>query len=99
VLWIGNIGPTVTPEMLQQEFAQFGEVESVKVLPQKYCAFVAFKDEKNAVTAKDEMHGQIIGGQYIRVKFRKRQDPALAALSPESQPLPQSSQSKGYYMQ
>lgn len=79
VLWVGNIGPNVTPDMLHAEFSPFGEIENVKVLPQKYCAFVAFKEEKNAVTAKEEMHGQIIGGQYVRVKFRKRQDPAVTA--------------------
>ncbi len=69
-LWIGNIGTEVTEKDIIQEFKAFGEIESLRVLPDKHCAFVNFVNEKSAVDAKAKLFGTILGSQYIVINFR-----------------------------
>jgi len=81
ILWVGNIGPQVTEEELQQEFGQFGKIESLRILHNRYCAFINFEEEKSAKEAKASLQGTIIGSQYIVINYRK------ASLSNTQNPL------------
>eukprot|EP00727_Mastigamoeba_balamuthi_P010379 m51a1_g5964 putative related to jsn1-rna-binding protein (pumilio family) (633) ;mRNA; f:171073-173644 len=74
VLWVGNVGGNVTQQMLFEEFSVYGHIETIKMLPSKICAFVNFSTVESAARAREALHGKIIGGQPIRVKFRKRQE-------------------------
>lgn len=71
VLWVGNIGSDVTEDELTEEFEQFGPLESVRILHDRFCAFVNFIIEEDAIAAKHAMQGQILGSQYIVVNFRQ----------------------------
>jgi len=71
VLWVGNIGPDVSEEELEQEFGQFGKIESLRILHNRFCAFVNFETEEAAKEAKKNLHGTIIGSQYIVIHYRK----------------------------
>jgi RNA recognition motif-containing protein len=71
VLWVGNIGPDVSEQELEQEFGQFGKIESLRILHNRFCAFVNFELEEAALNAKKNLHGTIIGSQYIVIHFRK----------------------------
>jgi RNA recognition motif-containing protein len=68
---VGNIGTDVTEAELTEEFEQFGPLESVRILHDRFCAFVNFAVEEDAIAAKHGMQGQILGSQYIVVNFRQ----------------------------
>eukprot|EP01133_Synstelium_polycarpum_P006787 gene6787-7890_t len=70
ILWVGNIGLDVTEEELKTEFGIYGELESVRILHDRFCAFVNFKDASYAAIAKKNMHNQVLGSQFIVVNFR-----------------------------
>jgi RNA recognition motif-containing protein len=61
----------VTEQELKEEFEQFGPLESVRILHDRFCAFVNFITDEDAVAAKQGMQGQILGSQYIVVNFRQ----------------------------
>lgn len=50
-LWIGNVDPSVTEEVLIEMFSLYGQLANVRCLPDKYCAFVNFKTKEDAQKA------------------------------------------------
>ncbi|RKP25595.1 armadillo-type protein, partial [Syncephalis pseudoplumigaleata] len=70
-LWIGNISPHTTTQILQQIFTPFGVIESVRVLTHKNCGFVNFERTEDAMRAKSVMNGQEIAGAIVRIGFAK----------------------------
>ncbi|KAI8597747.1 hypothetical protein EDD21DRAFT_384618 [Dissophora ornata] len=73
-LWIGNIDPSFTNNDLMQVFSPFGPVESLKVIPDKECAFINFTRVEDAMRAKEdisERHGGRIGNTTVRVGYGK----------------------------
>ncbi|KAI8049937.1 hypothetical protein BDF22DRAFT_745809 [Syncephalis plumigaleata] len=70
-LWIGNISPHTTTQILQQIFTPFGAIESVRVLTHKNCGFVNFERTEDAMRAKSVMNGQEIAGAIVRIGFAK----------------------------
>jgi len=71
VLWVGNVSPEVTEEQLVKEFSAHGKVESARILRQRFCAFVNFEDVESATNAKEALNGEILGGQYIVINYRR----------------------------
>jgi RNA recognition motif-containing protein len=71
ILWVGNISNEVSENDLENEFGQFGKIESLRILHNRYCAFINFEEEEPAKRAKQSLNGAILGGQYIVVNFRK----------------------------
>lgn len=59
-LWIGNVDPAVTDEMLSDLFEQYGPLANVRCLPEKYCAFVNFKVKEDAQKAMQHLQVTII---------------------------------------
>ncbi|KAF9897756.1 hypothetical protein BX616_005042, partial [Lobosporangium transversale] len=73
-LWIGNIPSSTTPAMLHAMFANFGAIESARVLTHKSCGFINFENMEDAVVAKKVTHGQEIFGPgtgAVRIGFAK----------------------------
>ncbi|KAF9115553.1 hypothetical protein BGX27_007440 [Mortierella sp. AM989] len=73
-LWIGNIDPSFTNNDLMQVFSPFGPVESLKVIPDKECAFINFTRVEDAMRAKEdisERRGGRIGNATVRVGYGK----------------------------
>jgi len=54
-LWIGNVDPDVTEEILTEMFSQYGQLANVRCLPEKYCAFVNFKIKEDAHKAMQNL--------------------------------------------
>lgn len=51
-VWVGNVNAEIVTEaQLQQIFSQCGKIESVKVLPTRYCAFINYLTPEAAVSA------------------------------------------------
>ncbi|MBW03804.1 Heterogeneous nuclear ribonucleoprotein R, partial [Eschrichtius robustus] len=72
VLFVRNLATTVTEEILEKSFSEFGKLERVKKL--KDYAFVHFEDRGAAVKATDEMNGKEIEGEEIEIVLAKPPD-------------------------
>ena len=59
-LWIGNVDPSVTEEILSEIFSNYGQLANVRCLPEKYCAFVNFKTKEDAHKAMNNLQVNII---------------------------------------
>jgi hypothetical protein len=70
-LWIGNIDSNFSSEELLSIFGKFGEIESIRMLPEKECAFVNFQNLEDALDAREKMQGGRIGNCIIRIGFGK----------------------------
>lgn len=68
-LWIGNVDPSVTEEVLIEMFSQFGQLANVRCLPEKYCAFVNFKIKEDAYKAMQNLQGKYLEGQRLLIKY------------------------------
>lgn len=77
-LWIGNLDVNATSESLLKVFAPYGSIESLRMLPEKTCAFVNFMDKGDAIRARDDVLNRL-GGQVpelsetapVRIGFGK----------------------------
>lgn len=65
-VWIGNLGPEITSDLLMHHFNVFGPIESCRVLEAKSCAFVNFYSAEAAAVAKAKMNGAAIGNSIIK---------------------------------
>ncbi|KAJ3269661.1 hypothetical protein HDV01_001133 [Terramyces sp. JEL0728] len=70
-LWIGNIDSSFGSEELQQIFSKFGTIESIRMLPEKECAFVNYFKLDDALAAREQMQGGRIGNCIVRIGFGK----------------------------
>mmetsp|Transcript_26839 Transcript_26839/g.37798 ORF Transcript_26839/g.37798 Transcript_26839/m.37798 type:complete len:575 (+) Transcript_26839:89-1813(+) len=70
-LWIGNVSNDITEDDLYQEFAQFGDIESIRMLRAKTCAFVNFYTEDSALKALHSMQGKVLANMPIKLNFGK----------------------------
>lgn len=68
-LWVGNILPEVTEKMIIQLFSKQGQVTSVRLLKEKFCAFVNFVDKNAAARAIEGLQGVDLCGQNLLIKF------------------------------
>lgn len=58
-------------EDLRSHFDTFGEIESIRVLPEKECGFVNYVLLKDAVTAKETMEGFKFENTIIKIGYGK----------------------------
>lgn len=73
-LWIGNLSVHATAQDLLAAFGSYGVVDSVRILPEKNCAFVNFNMIESAMAAKEDIqirHGGQIFGSTVRLGFGK----------------------------
>lgn len=68
-LWVGNILPQVSERRLTQMFQKYGPVISVRMLPEKYCAFINFKLKESAGRAMQALQGFECEGQHLLIRF------------------------------
>ncbi|XP_069091681.1 heterogeneous nuclear ribonucleoprotein Q isoform X7 [Pleurodeles waltl] len=72
VLFVRNLANTVTEEILEKAFSQYGKLERVKKL--KDYAFIHFDERDGAVRALEEMNGKDVEGENIEIVFAKPPD-------------------------
>ena len=72
-LWLGSIPASTTLSSLQAIFAQFGKIESTRVLLQKNCGFVNYESVDPAIRARAMLNGTEIfpGAGPVRIGFAK----------------------------
>lgn len=72
-IYIGNLSRTVTEDALRSAFEQFGTVESVKIIIDKFTgeargfAFVVMPNDEEARIAIEQLNGQELDGRPLRV--------------------------------
>ncbi|KAH9372083.1 hypothetical protein HPB48_017424 [Haemaphysalis longicornis] len=71
-LWVGNIQPAVTKKELTRLFAPFGVIHSIRILHDRYCAFVNYTDESSAARAMEELQGHSLCGASLEIRFPDR---------------------------
>uniref|UniRef100_A0A8C1ZJS5 Synaptotagmin binding, cytoplasmic RNA interacting protein n=1 Tax=Cyprinus carpio TaxID=7962 RepID=A0A8C1ZJS5_CYPCA len=72
VLFVRNLANSVTEEILETAFGQFGKLERVKKL--KDYAFIHYDERDGAVKALAEMNGKDLEGEHIEIVFAKPPD-------------------------
>ncbi|KAJ3305966.1 hypothetical protein HDV03_000808 [Kappamyces sp. JEL0829] len=70
-IWIGNLDTNLGSDDLGSIFVRFGAIESVRVLPEKECAFVNYVRLEDALDAKEQMQGARLGNCVVRIGFGK----------------------------
>lgn len=76
-IYVGNMSYQTTEEGLRELFAQYGEVNSVKIITDretgraKGFAFVGMDDNGAASTAIEELNGQEYEGRTLKINEAK----------------------------
>ncbi|KAJ1915370.1 hypothetical protein H4219_004355 [Mycoemilia scoparia] len=70
-IWVGNLDPALSSEELIAKFGKYGRVESLRLLPDRQCAFVNFMRLEDAISAREEMQGGRLGNCIVRVNYGK----------------------------
>ncbi|XP_021921023.1 uncharacterized protein LOC110830425 isoform X2 [Zootermopsis nevadensis] len=68
-LWVGNITQSLTEKELLELFSRFGVVISVRLLPEKFCAFINFRDLSAPGAAMKHLQGKKIGGEHLLIRY------------------------------
>ena len=76
-LYVGNLSYDTTEDTLRTEFAEFGEIESVNLITDRYTgrsrgfAFVEMATEEAAQAAKSAMNGKMVDQRELKVDNAK----------------------------
>jgi len=70
-LFVGNLASSVSSELLEQVFSQFGTVTQVKYMKERHYAFITYGQPKDATWAKANTNGLVLEGRTIRVSWGK----------------------------
>ena len=80
-VYVGNLNYDTTEDSLRTLFAEYGEVESVSVITDRYTgrskgfAFVEMSTEQAALEAIEALNGKQVDGREVRVdKAKPRRD-------------------------
>lgn len=71
-VWVGNIKPSVTESKLIDLFGKCGDVHSIKILHDTFCAFINYRDELSASRAMKELQGYVLCGAPLVIRFPYR---------------------------
>lgn len=79
----GNLANSVTSELLENAFSQFGTVTQVKYMRTNHYAFITFASPKEATWAKANMNGITLEGRILRVSWGKAEGQTKYSLTHE----------------
>lgn len=71
-LWVGNVTTELTEKHLWDLFKMYGEIESIRVLHERFCAFVNFKNANMAARAMEKLNGFCIENTRLVVRYPDR---------------------------
>ncbi|XP_078079218.1 uncharacterized protein LOC144500344 [Mustelus asterias] len=71
-LWIGNVTVHVKEKQLKDLFRNYGEIESIRVLHERSCAFVNFKCHMAAAKALEALQGKEIENTKLLIRYPDR---------------------------
>ncbi|XP_053477216.1 uncharacterized protein zgc:123010 isoform X2 [Ictalurus furcatus] len=71
-LWVGNVTTELTEKHLWDLFKNHGEIESIRVLHERFCAFVNFRNASMAARAMEKLNGHLIENTRLVVRYPDR---------------------------
>ena len=72
-LWVGNINsPDITEELLHELFGRYGAVTSIRVIHERWCAFVNYSEEQSAAAALEALQDYTISGTRLLLRYPTR---------------------------
>lgn len=76
-LWVGNVTTELTEKHLWDLFKMYGEIDSIRVLHERFCAFVNFKNANMAACAMEKLNGYSIENTRLVVRYPDRRTPRV----------------------
>ena len=79
-IYVGNLNYDLTEDQLEQLFAEFGDVESVKIITDrdtgraKGFGFIIMENDEEATKAINELNGKDLQGRALRVNEARPQN-------------------------
>ncbi|XP_030402953.1 tetratricopeptide repeat protein 31 isoform X3 [Gopherus evgoodei] len=85
-VWVGNVTPRITQKLLRRCFEEFGPIHSVRMLPEKYCAFINYTKKEAAEAAYAALQGAEVEGTkfVLQLKHPDHATPAPGRAGPGS---------------
>lgn len=68
-LWVGNLKPDVTEKMLLEMFRRYGEIQSIRILYDRHCAFINYGNTLSPGKAMGALQGADMCGKPILIRF------------------------------
>ncbi|CAH2322995.1 tetratricopeptide repeat 31 isoform X1 [Pelobates cultripes] len=68
-LWVGNITDQITEKQLRDLFKCYGEIHSIRLLGERFCAFVNFKCPVAAARALDALQGKEVENTKLLIRY------------------------------
>ncbi|KAJ8365321.1 hypothetical protein SKAU_G00141520 [Synaphobranchus kaupii] len=68
-LWVGNVTVDLTEKQLRDLFKTCGEIDSIRVLHERFCAFVNFKNANMAARALETLQGKEIENTRLVIRY------------------------------
>ncbi|XP_039189792.1 tetratricopeptide repeat protein 31 isoform X2 [Crotalus tigris] len=78
-VWVGNLAPKITQQVLLRYFQPFGPIHSIRCLPHKSCAFVNYSRKEAAEAAYAALQGTEVEGRKLLLQLKH---PAHATAAP-----------------
>ncbi|KAM9326805.1 uncharacterized protein PAF06_003033 [Gastrophryne carolinensis] len=68
-LWVGNVTEHVTEKRLRDLFQSYGELHSIRLLGERFCAFVNFKCPNATAKALEGLQGKEIENTRLLIRY------------------------------
>lgn len=68
-IWVGNVRPEVTEKMLLAIFKVHGDVQSIRVMHDRHCAFINYTNSTAAGRAMDAVQGKELCGTRLLIRY------------------------------
>ncbi|XP_064474310.1 uncharacterized protein LOC135385719 [Ornithodoros turicata] len=68
-IWVGNVRPEVTEKMLTALFKMHGDIQSIRVMHERHCAFINYTNSTAAGRAMDALQGKELCGTRLLIRF------------------------------
>ncbi|NXW86912.1 TTC31 protein, partial [Alopecoenas beccarii] len=82
-LWVGNVTARISEKVLQGSFSRFGEIRSLRLLPERRCAFVNYAHKEAAEAAYAAMQDTQLEGSRLVLQLKH---PSHATPAPRRHP-------------
>ncbi|XP_074848230.1 tetratricopeptide repeat protein 31 isoform X2 [Carettochelys insculpta] len=69
-VWVGNVTPRITQKVLRGCFELFGPIHSIRLLPEKHCAFVNYTRKEAAEAAYAALQGAEVEGTKLVLQLK-----------------------------
>ncbi|XP_029554663.1 protein STIP1 homolog isoform X2 [Salmo trutta] len=85
-LWVGNVTTEIAEKHLLDLFQTYGEIDSIRVIHERFCAFVNFKNANMASRAMEKLNGYCIENTRLVVRYPDRNTQRVLPIPLKSSP-------------